>query len=265
MSRWARCWNTYTKYININLICRNTWVHVPGVYLNQLRHVEQGAEILHQARGERLGFWRAFETETAGIESCLAHTWVISHSYMSHVSLTHMSRVSLIRESCLTHMWVMSHSNTRVMSHSHMSHVSLTYESCLTHTHESCLTHTWVMSHSHVSHVSLTHMSHASLTHASCLTHIWVMSHSHIMSHVACVRVSHIWMKKSCPNKSHFIHMSQASVLSQYHSYMGHDSSIYDTRFTHIWDMPRSYEGYDSFICLRHPYCTQHHSYTGHD
>jgi len=158
-------------------ICRNTWVHVPGVYLNQLRHVEQGAEILRQARGERLGFWRAFETETAGFESCLAHTWVMSHSYISHVSVIHEScRTHTLEtcftrthESCLTHswvistvIWVMSHSHTWVMSHSHMSHVSLT--------HESCLTHTWVMSHSHMSHVSLTH--HESCRMRQSVTHM---------------------------------------------------------------------------------------------
>jgi len=62
-------------------------------------------------------------------EACDIGAWVMSHTWMSHVTL--------MDESCHTHGWV--------MSHTWMSHV--------THMDESCHTHGWVgwvMSHTYV-------------------------------------------------------------------------------------------------------------------
>jgi len=77
-----------------------------------------------------------------------------------------MSHVTLIHESCHTHAWVMSHSYMGhvtlikwVMSHAYMSHVTLIQVM----SHESCHNHTWVMPQSH--------MNHATLTHESCHAH----------------------------------------------------------------------------------------------
>jgi len=67
------------------------------------------------------------------------YAWVLSHTWMSHV--THM------HPSCPTHPWV--------MSHTFMGHV--------THIHESCRTHAWV-----TAHICLRHGTH---TNVSCHTY----------------------------------------------------------------------------------------------
>jgi len=61
--------------------------------------------------------------------SCHTYAWVMSHTWMSHV--THM------HEPCLAHNWVMSH-----ICMSHVSHMS-----------ESSHIYAWVMSHIRMSHV----------------------------------------------------------------------------------------------------------------
>ena len=45
------------------------------------------------------------------------------------------------------------------------------------------------------------------------------------------------------------------------HLYTRHDSPIPGTRLTYTRDMPHLYLGHDSFICHRHPYCTQHQDF----
>jgi len=111
-------------------------------------------------------------------ESCHTHAWVMSHTWMSHV--THMN------ESCHTHEWA--------MSHTWMSHVK--------HMNESYHTHEWVMSHTWMSHVTRMNASCRALTH-SCVWQLRIQTHIsrltlHIQmwpqhtSHHACWVMSHV-------------------------------------------------------------------------
>ena len=84
-------------------------------------------------------------------ESCHTHSWVMSHTWMSHVTQ--------MNESCRTHEWV--------MSHTWMRHVS--------HTHESSHTYKCVMSQ-----IS---MHHVTRMNASFHTYEWVMSHVRHVTH----------------------------------------------------------------------------------
>ena len=105
-------------------------------------------------------------------ESCLTHEWVMSHTWMSHVS--HMN------ESCLTHEWVMSRIfetqsqlhdiSFQIRAMSHVTYDRVTSQSWMSHVTqrvgwtiyaggfgsggwvtsritESCHKHEWVMSH----------------------------------------------------------------------------------------------------------------------
>jgi len=106
-------------------------------------------------------------------ESCLAHEWVMSHTWMNHVSH--------VNESSLTHEWVMSHTHEhaglceRFMSRTWMSHVP--------HMNESCLTREWIMSHTWMSHVTHTWTRRAVWTihvphmNEVCHTHVCVIMH----------------------------------------------------------------------------------------
>jgi len=82
--------------------------------------------------------------------SCHTHEWVMSRTWMGHV--THMNG------SCHAHEWV--------MSHTWMGHVTHMNGSC--HTHEGVMSHTW---RGHVTHMNW-----------SCHTHEWIMSHTYTYS-----------------------------------------------------------------------------------
>jgi len=90
-------------------------------------------------------------TQTRIYVGFAAGIYLMPHERMSHV--TYMN------ESCYTYEWVMSHIQW-VISHTWMSHVTHMDElwmSHVTHMNESCHAYEWVMSHiwmSHVTHVN---------------------------------------------------------------------------------------------------------------
>jgi len=90
--------------------------------------------------------------------SCRTHEWVMSLSWMSHVS--HLN------ESCLTYEWVMSHIRMSHVSHEWVtSHIWI---SNVSHMNEPRLTFEWVMSHKWMSHV--TQMNESCLAQFICVT-----------------------------------------------------------------------------------------------
>ena len=98
--------------------------------------------------------------------------WVISHTYMSHV--TH------INKSChVTHVHVSCHTLTWVMPHTYMSHATHTY----------ALSHTWVMCH-------VTYMRHVPRMNQSVI-------HIHVPCHIRTSPTPHIFVGPCPVNISH--------------------------------------------------------------
>jgi len=113
-------------------------------------------------------------------ESCHIYEWVMSHTWMSHVTyewvMSHiwMSHVTHMNESCYIYEWV--------MSHIWMSRV--THMNVLCHTYERVMSHIWT---SHVTHMN-----------ESCHTYERVMSPTYERG-MPCVWMGHVThMNKSC-------------------------------------------------------------------
>ena len=199
-------------------------------------------------------------------QSCHTYDWVMSQTYISHV--TH------INESCETYQWVMSHIsmscnsfilsetwlirscngwhdsfNEWVMSQSHVIHC--TYEwvisqismSHVTHINESCYTYQWVMSHIRMSHVSDKHAS------VQCI-HAHAYTHTHILTHTTHIRFStnlhhrtHMgWSKKFAPAKT-FNFEQSVTITIEFNHHRKYESS---PKFKHY---DRSFHEF-SWLCF---------------
>jgi len=117
----------------------------------------------------------------------MSHTH-ITHAHSAEISFVEWRQK---KQSCFTYTWVMSHipSSEWVMSHTWMSHVTQMNESChthewwmsaVTHMNESCDTYQGVMSHTWMRHAAWHHTYQRVMLGQP---HEWVMSHTW-MSHV---------------------------------------------------------------------------------
>ena len=156
-------------------------------------------------------------------ESCHTYAWVMSHTWMSHV--THM------HESC--------HAYECDVSHTWMSHV--------THINATCHTYKWVMSH-----IEMLHISHIN---ESCTTNDHFLRWRVVMSQyvgVSCEgkkmeeREKSVWGWVVTWHHQITHHPHISTLQGRQLSYVWHDSFMCVTWFIHMCDITHSYMWYDS-------------------
>jgi len=118
----------------------------------------------------------------------MSHRWIshVTLSWMGHVTLVKAScHVALMNQSCDTYKRVMWHKCQRITSvrrescHTYewvMSHIWMSH---ITHMNESCHTYEWVMSRIWMSHVTHMPVCGASKARMSHFTHIYESFHTH--------------------------------------------------------------------------------------
>ena len=146
---------------------------------------------------------------------CLSHEWVMSHTWMSHVSQMHESRHTYKTSSsehrvyCLSHEWV--------MSHTWMSHVTRMYES--RHIHKTSSSEHRVYCLSHVRGVDLVVIRRVDiLTFYIGQPESGCMGHDSFMCHLLWYGVStyvYIYISMRCVYryKTYFISMRHLYII----------------------------------------------------
>jgi len=234
---------------------------VPHIWRSHVLHINETCQIWIRPVTYHCVLSQMFPTSRSHV-TCVSYGRVMLHTWMSHVTHSHMAvfyctriplfvirimaRVSHMDESCCTSEWVMAHiyiwmcfithvSNIPEscrMCHIWMSHATHMNASCHTFTYGCVLSQSCHACHTWTSHVSQMHESWHIFTYGRVSSHMFPTS----WSHVACVpyewvmsRVSH--MNESC-HKNKWV-TSHIYILL---CFIAHASNMWEScHMCHIW------------------------------